>query len=111
MFVLLVALTYGAASISAERTSGHLRRLVTAPVTRPEIIAGKIVGRFIISAVQITVLVAVGVVANRLFGVFIGDHPFQVWLVLLALRGYVAPRSASPSVAWFTTPTGQPASA
>ncbi len=91
MFVLLVALTYGAASISAERTSGNLRRLVTAPTTRAEIIAGKIVGRFFVSALQITVLVAVGIVANRALGVFIGDHPFQVWLVLLVFAAAVAP--------------------
>jgi len=91
MFVLLIALTYGAASISAERTSGNLRRLVTAPVSRSEIIAGKIAGRFVISSLQITVLVLVGVIANRTFGVFIGDHPVQMWLVLLMFAAVVAP--------------------
>jgi ABC-2 type transport system permease protein len=40
MFVMLIALTYGAASISAERISGNLRRLATAPVSRAEIVAG-----------------------------------------------------------------------
>jgi len=54
MFVMLVALTYGAASVSSERQSGKLRRLMTAPVSRAEIIAGKIVGRFVVSAMQIT---------------------------------------------------------
>jgi len=91
MFVLLIALTYGAASISAERASGNLRRLVTAPVSRTEIIAGKIAGRFVISSLQITVLVLVGVIANRTFGVFIGDHPVQMWLVLLLFAATVAP--------------------
>lgn len=91
MFVLLVALTYGAASISAERESGNLRRLITAPVSRREIVAGKIAGRFVVSASQITVLVIAGVIANLAFGVFIGDHPFQVWLVLLFFAVTVAP--------------------
>ena len=91
MFVLLVALTYGAASISSERTSGTLRRLVTAPASRLEIVGGKTLGRFFVSAVQITVLMLVGVLANRALGVFIGDHPFQVWLVLLIFAAAVAP--------------------
>lgn len=83
MFVMLIALTYGAASISAERTSGNLRRLVTAPVSPTEIVFGKIAGRFLVAVAQITFLVVAGVVANRAFGIFIGDHPFQMWLVLL----------------------------
>ncbi len=103
MFVLLIALTYGAASISAERTSGNLRRLVTAPVSRAEIIAGKIAGRFVVSALQITVLVAVGVIANRTVGVFIGDHPVQMWLVLLLFAATVAPLGVALG-GWITDP-------
>jgi ABC-2 type transport system permease protein len=91
MFVMLVALTYGAASISGERSRGNLRRLGTAPVSRAEIIGGKIVGRFIIAAVQITLFVGSGVIANRVFGIFIGDHPFQIWLALLCFAATVAP--------------------
>ena len=33
----------------------------------------------------------VGVIANRAFGVFIGDHPIQSWLVLLLFAAVVAP--------------------
>jgi ABC-2 type transport system permease protein len=91
MFVMLIALTYGAASVSGERSGGNLRRLATAPVSRAEIIGGKIVGRFIIAAVQITLLVTVGVIANRAFGIFIGDHPVQIWLALLCFAAAVAP--------------------
>jgi ABC-2 type transport system permease protein len=68
-----------------------LRRLATAPVSHLEIVAGKIGGRFVIAAVQITVLVVMGVAANRLFGVEIGDRPFQMWLVLLLFGLVVAP--------------------
>ncbi|MFV2071223.1 MAG: ABC transporter permease [Thermoanaerobaculales bacterium] len=103
MFVMLVALTYGAGSVSSERESGKLRRLVTAPVSRREIIAGKIVGRFVIAAMQITVLVLVGVVANRVFGIYIGDHPFQMWVVLLLFGLTVAPLGVALG-GWITDP-------
>jgi ABC-type multidrug transport system permease subunit len=91
MFVMLIALTYGAASISAERISGNLRRLATAPVSRAEIVAGKIGGRFVVSFFQITILVIVGLIAHWTLGIFIGDHPFQLWLVLLLFAAVVAP--------------------
>ncbi len=103
MFVMLVALTYGAATISAERANGQLRRLITTPVTRTEIVAGKIGGRFVIAAVQITTLVLVGLIANRLFGVEIGDRPFQMWLVLL-LFGLVAAPLGVAVGGWFKEP-------
>lgn len=91
MFVLLVALTYGSASLSAERAGGQLRRLVTAPVDRAAIVAGKIGGRVVVAWVQIAVLAAVGGVAHAAFGVPIGDHPLGVLLVLLAYAVAVAP--------------------
>lgn len=91
MFVMLIALTYGAASISGERISGNLRRLATAPVSRAEIVAGKIGGRFVVSFFQITILVIVGLIAHWTLGVFIGDHPFQMWLVLLLFAAAIAP--------------------
>jgi ABC-type multidrug transport system permease subunit len=100
---MLVALTYGAATISAERASGRLRRLVTAPVTRAEIVAGKIGGRFMIAAVQITAFVLVGVAASRLFGVEIGDRPFQMWLVLLLFGLVTAPLGVAVG-GWFSDP-------
>lgn len=91
MFVMLIALTYGAASISGERSGGQLRRLVTTPVSRGEIVAGKIVGRIVIASLQISVLMAVGVVASRTLGITIGDHPFATWIVLLIYALAVAP--------------------
>jgi ABC-type Na+ efflux pump permease subunit len=103
MFVLLVALTYGAATISAERANGQLRRLVTAPVTRAEIVAGKIGGRWIVAAAQITAFVMVGVIANRFFGVEIGDRPLQMWLVLLLFGLVVAPLGIAVG-GWFKDP-------
>jgi len=103
MFVMLVALTYGAASITAERTNGQLRRLMTAPVTRFEIVAGKIGGRWVVAAAQITAFVLVGIIANRFFGVEIGDRPFQMWLVLLLFGLVIAPLGVAVG-GWFEDP-------
>jgi ABC-type multidrug transport system permease subunit len=91
MFVLLVAMTYGAATISGERTGGQLHRLATTPATWAEIIAGKIVGRFAIAAVQITVLMTVAVLAGATLGLNLGDHPLSTWVVLLVYAAAVAP--------------------
>jgi ABC-2 type transport system permease protein len=103
MFVLLVAMTYGAAAISGERTRGQLQRLATTPASRAEIIAGKIVGRFVIATAQITVLMAVAVIAAATTDVNIGDHPFSTWVVLLFYAGAVAPLGVAFG-AWFTDP-------
>jgi len=103
MFVLLVALTYGAASIAAERNGGLLRRLVTAPLLRNEIVMGKIAGRLVVALVQITVLVAVGVFANRVFGVYIGNDVLGLYVVLVVFALTVAPLGVMFG-AWFRDP-------
>ncbi len=91
MFVMLLALTYGAAALSAERQGGQLRRLATAPVSRAAIIAGKVGGRVVVAWVQIVILVAVGVAGNALFGVPIGDRPLAVLGLLMVYALAVAP--------------------
>jgi ABC-type multidrug transport system permease subunit len=103
MFVMLVALTYGAASISGDRNGGQLHRLATTPVSRGEIVAGKIAGLLVIASLQITVLMAVGVIASRTVGISIGDHPFSTWIVLLVYAIAVAPLGVAFG-AWFTDP-------
>jgi ABC-2 type transport system permease protein len=103
MFVMLIALTYGAATISGERSGGQLRRLVTTPVSKGEIAAGKIVGRLVIASLQISVLMAMGIIANRTLGVTIGDHPFATWIVLLIYALAVAPLGVAFG-SWFTEP-------
>ena len=91
MFVLLVAMTYGAATVSGERTGGQLHRLATSPASWAEIIAGKIAGRFVVAAVQITVLMLVAVLAGATLGLNLGDHPLSTWVVLLVYAAAVAP--------------------
>lgn len=103
MFVMLVALTYGAASISGERSGGQLRRLATAPVTRGEIVFGKIAGRFVTAGVQITVLVLVAVAAKHLLGIHVGDDLLGMWMVLLVYAACVAPLGVMVG-AWIRDP-------
>lgn len=103
MFVMLIALTYGAASISGERVGGQLHRLATTPASKTEIIVGKIAGRLVIAFVQVTVLMAVGVIASLTFGINIGDHPFTTWIVLLVYAAAVAPLGVAFG-AFFTDP-------
>lgn len=90
MFVLLVMLTYGAASLSDERTRGILRRLGSAPVERWELIAGKIAGRFLIAVAQISLLIAVAAVAESFFDLGL-SRLGQVYLFLLVYALAVAP--------------------
>jgi linearmycin/streptolysin S transport system permease protein len=103
MFVMLIALTFGAATISGERSGGQLRRLVTTPASKAEIAAGKIAGRLVIAFLQVSVLMAVGVAANRAFGITIGDQPFATWIVLLIYALAVAPLGVAFG-SWFTDP-------
>jgi ABC-type multidrug transport system permease subunit len=103
MFVMLVALTYGAGAISGERQGGQLRRLLTTPLSRAEVVLGKILGRFVVAAVQITVLVVVGVIAHHTVGVEIGDDPLGVYVVLLVYATAVAPLGVLFG-AWFRDP-------
>ncbi len=103
LFVMLVALTYGAASITGERIRGLLRRLVTTPVSRAEIILGKIAGRVAVAVVQITVLILAAVVANKVLGISIGDHTAAAYVVLLVYALCVAPLGVAVG-GWFRDP-------
>jgi ABC-type Na+ efflux pump permease subunit len=91
MFVMLVALAYGAGSISAERSSGMLRRVATCPVTGTDIIVGKILGRVAVASVQVTALVAVYLLGSRVFGDGLGGRPIAVWAILIVFGAVVAP--------------------
>lgn len=103
LFVMLVALTYGAATITGERVGGLLRRLVTTPVSRTEIILGKIAGRVAVAVVQVTVLLLAAVVANRTLGIYIGDHTAAAYVVLLVYALCVAPLGVAVG-GWFRDP-------
>lgn len=66
MFVLITTMTYGAGLLATERRNGILRRLAISPLTRGEIIAGKILGRAAIALVQVAVFVIIGLAVFRI---------------------------------------------
>jgi ABC-2 type transport system permease protein len=103
MFVLLVALTGGAASLAAERRGGQLRRLVTAPLGRSRIIIGKMLGRLAVASVQVALLVLVGTITQQTLGVGVGDRPLAVLAVLLVFGAVVSPLAVAFG-AWFRDP-------
>jgi ABC-type Na+ efflux pump permease subunit len=60
MTVLMMTLIYGAVFLTTEKQDGTLRRQMTLPVGRGHVYAGKLLGRFLIAAVQVVVLLAAG---------------------------------------------------
>jgi ABC-2 type transport system permease protein len=79
MFVFLNLLVSGA-GIAEDRASGRLRRIAIAPVTKMQIVLGKLLGRFATGWVQIAYMLALGVV----FRIRWADHPF-VFFAFLSL--------------------------
>lgn len=59
MFVFLNLLVSGA-GLAEDRASGRLRRMAMAPVSKREIVLGKLLGRFAIGWVQVAYMLAVG---------------------------------------------------
>ena len=103
LFVMLVALTYGAATITGERMGGQLRRLVTTPVSRAEIILGKVAGRVAVAVVQVTVLILAALAAKLALDINIGDHTGAAYVILLCYALCVAPLGVAVG-AWFRDP-------
>jgi ABC-type multidrug transport system permease subunit len=65
MTVLMMTLIYGGVFLTSERQSGMLRRQVTLPLTRGELLLGKLSGRLLLASVQIAILLVVGVLVFR----------------------------------------------
>jgi ABC-2 type transport system permease protein len=60
MFTLLVLLTSGGTTLVIERKQGLLRRLASTPITRAEVVSGKLGGRMILAAIQVSAALLVG---------------------------------------------------
>lgn len=60
MTVMMMTLIYGAVFLTEEKRTGTLRRQMTLPVGRRHVFAGKLVGRFVIAALQTVVLLLAG---------------------------------------------------
>src|SRR4029077_119035 len=67
---------------AAERTNGVIRRLMVHPVTRRELVTGKIYGLILLGGVQIIFFLVAG---KFLFGVNLGANLPGVALTLLVL--------------------------
>ncbi len=84
MFTLLVLLTSGAVLLVAEREQGMLRRLAVAPLSRAEIVLGKLSGKLALGLIQVGFALLAGTV---LFGMEWGP---DLWMVLVVLVAWAA---------------------
>jgi ABC-type Na+ efflux pump permease subunit len=60
MTVMMMTLIYGAVYLTTEKQSGMLRRQLTAPLTRGQVFAGKLGGRFALAGLQTVILLLAG---------------------------------------------------
>jgi ABC-2 type transport system permease protein len=85
---VFVAAGSTAISIYREKQIGSFRRLMAAPMSKAELLLGKMVPGFIIALIQVVVIFAVGMLLLPLLGLerlTLGDHPFAVILIVLAM--------------------------
>lgn len=85
MFILLVLLTTGAATLVDDREKQLLRRLASAPLSRNQVVMGKWAGRMGLAMVQIAV--AIGVSFTPLFDMDWGQALPMVVVILVAWAG------------------------
>ena len=65
MFGFMSTLIYGAAGLTEERRTGTIARLGTAPVSRTQLVLGKLGGRALIATVQISIFLVMGATVFR----------------------------------------------
>ena len=82
MYLMMNLMIFGGASVAAERRNGVIRRLMVHPVTKLELVSGKIYGLILLGAVQIIFFLVVGKFA---LGVNLGTNLPAVTLTLLVL--------------------------
>jgi ABC-type multidrug transport system permease subunit len=80
MYLMMNLLIFGGATVAAERRNGVIKRLMVHPVTRLELVMGKIYGLMLLGVVQIGFFLAVG---KFLFHVNLGANLPGVTLTLL----------------------------
>lgn len=80
MYLMMNLLIFGGATVAAERREGVLRRLMVHPVTRTELVLGKIYGLILLGSVQTAFLLVAG---KLLFKVNIGANLPAVLVTLL----------------------------
>jgi linearmycin/streptolysin S transport system permease protein len=82
MFLLFTAVQSGAISLIKEQEAGTLRRLVTAPISKAEIIGGKIASTFIRGFVQLAVLIYFG---HVVFDLDLGSDILALFVLIAAV--------------------------
>lgn len=87
MFTLLVLLTSGGTMLLIERKQGLLRRLASTPITRTEVVSGKLGGRMILAAIQVTAALLVG---TFLFRMNWGPDFAMILVILAAWAAFCA---------------------
>jgi ABC-2 type transport system permease protein len=87
MYLFLNVLMFGGASVANERRTGVLRRLAVNPVTRRDLVFGKIYGLVLLAGVQVVFFMIVG---QYLFGVNVRSNLFGIVLTLLVLSWVAA---------------------
>jgi len=80
MYVMFAVLP-AAAAILLERKNGTLQRLATLPLTRAQILGGKLLGRFTLGMIQYAIMFAFGALV---LGVRFGSDLFALVLVMMA---------------------------
>jgi ABC-2 type transport system permease protein len=81
MFVFFIASAM-ATSIRQEKLNGTFRRLLSAPISRAELLGGKLLAMLIIGLIQVLILFLVGAL---LFHIGLGDDPVAFLLLTIAL--------------------------
>jgi ABC-type multidrug transport system permease subunit len=80
MYLMMNLLIFGGATVAAERRNGVIKRLMVSPVTRFELVMGKIYGLMLLGGVQILFFLIVG---KYLFRVNLGANLPAVALTLI----------------------------
>ncbi|HFC30429.1 MAG TPA: ABC transporter permease, partial [Oceanospirillales bacterium] len=80
MFIMMIALTNGALSLFLERKSGVLKRLAATPLTKTEITAGKWLGKWYITILQMIYGMLIGWLV---FKIDWGNHILAIVGILL----------------------------
>lgn len=82
MFLMFTTVQIGSISLIKEHEAGTLRRLVTAPISKAEIIGGKIASTFIRGFVQLTVLMYFG---HVVFDLDLGSDILALFVLIAAI--------------------------
>jgi ABC-2 type transport system permease protein len=83
MFMFFIV-SYVANSIVTEKRNGTLRRLMMAPVSKAELLLGKVVPNFIVGLIQAAVLFTIG---HFVFGMALGHDPLGLIVISMAVAG------------------------